>query len=63
MDSCPKCGSGDIIGPRYGRGAYGGEHLRYECRRCGYHSLKNTLDHKPHPMAQTVEPCHLQKPE
>ena len=59
MDQCPKCLSGDIGGPTYQRGAYGGEHLLYRCSQCGYTQQRPTADSydkKPHPWSQTVAP-------
>jgi CDGSH-type Zn-finger protein len=57
MDQCPKCLSSNITGPRFERGAYGGEALRYTCCRCGYSRCKPTADSydkMPHPWAQTA---------
>lgn len=44
MVTCPKCGSTHISGPTYERNAYGFEHLRYRCDRCGYSETTGTLD-------------------
>lgn len=36
MITCPKCGSGRISGPRYGKDGIGRERLYYKCSKCGY---------------------------
>lgn len=45
MIYCPKCGSGQIIGPRYQPASgFRGERLLYVCFQCGYSSTMPTLD-------------------
>jgi len=43
---CPKCGMGNIIGPRYEHKPHSitGERLRYVCATCGYSFTTPTLD-------------------
>lgn len=45
MISCPKCGSGNIVGPKYEHGKFS-ELLRYVCGRCGYQTTTATKDAK-----------------
>jgi predicted Zn-ribbon and HTH transcriptional regulator len=49
MTKCPKCGSSEISGPRYGAQVeeyYSHEGLYYTCRRCGFTKAEPTLDAK-----------------
>lgn len=52
METCPKCRSDDVSGPRYAHGRYGGDWLEYICRRCGYVRQARCADHVEHPWSQ-----------
>ena len=42
--ACKKCGSNDILGPRYRTDPWGGDFLQYRCFRCGFTWTGKTLD-------------------
>lgn len=47
MMHCPKCGSGQIVGPKYVSADWPTpECLRYTCLQCRYSSTTPTLDAK-----------------
>ena len=56
MNVCPKCNSYRIYGPRYIKGPYGGESLRYECAQCGYSEHEATRDSDERHPANTTAP-------
>ena len=45
---CPKCGTGQMVGPSYCPGRYCDlghwEHLHYRCERCGFRDAEPTKD-------------------
>lgn len=48
MTTCPKCGSGNISGPRYQPcSGWRDEQLLYTCCRCGFQRSTPTRDAKP----------------
>lgn len=43
MTTCPKCGSKNIIGPKFVQNMFG-QALRYECAQCGYVTHGKTVE-------------------